>query len=76
MGAESALDSATLTDCGGSAPLLFVVHGGTEDGGRYLRVFDPLLPVWLWSPSSEAMPSLPPRRQHYPVAAGSPVECR
>ena len=76
MGAESALASATLTDCEGSAPLLFVVHAGTEDSGRYLQVCDPLVPVWLWNPSSEAMPSLPPRRQHHPRAAESAVECR
>ena len=76
LGTESALASATLTDCEGSAPLLFVVHAGTEDSGRYLQVCDPLVPVWLWNQSSEAMPSLPPRRQHHPRAAESAVECR
>jgi hypothetical protein len=60
LGAESALASATLTDCEGSAPLLFVVHAGIEDSGRYLQVCDPPVPVWLWSPSREAMPTLPP----------------
>ena len=76
LGAESALASATLTDCEGSAPLLFVVHAGIEDSGRYLQVCDPLAPVWLWNPSSEAMPSLPPRGQHHPRAAESAVECQ
>ena len=76
LNAQSVLASATLTDCEGSAPLLFVVHAGTEDSGRYLQVCDPLVPVWLWNPSSEAMPSLPPRRQHQPGAAESSVECR
>ena len=76
LGAESALASATLTDCEGSAPLLFVVHAGIEDNGGYLQVCDPLVPLWLWNPSSEAMPSLPPRRQHHPRAAESAVECR
>jgi Protein of unknown function (DUF1173) len=75
LGAESALASATLTDCEGSAPLLFVVHAGIEDSGGYLQVCDPLAPVWLWNPSSEAMPSLPPRRPHHPRAAESAVEC-
>lgn len=37
LGAEGALASATLTDCDGSAPLLFVVHAGIEDSGRYLQ---------------------------------------
>ena len=75
LGAESALASATLTDCEGSAPLLFVVHAGIEDSGGYLQVCGPLVPVWLWNPSSEAMPSLPPRGQHHPRAAESAVEC-
>jgi len=62
LGAEGALASATLTDCEGSAPLLFVVHAGIEDNGRYLQVCDPSVPVWLWSASGEAMPPLPRRR--------------
>ena len=76
LGAESALACATLTDCAGSAPLLFVAHAGIEDSGQYLQVSDPSIPVWLWHPSSEAMPPLPPRQQHHPRAAGSAVECR
>jgi hypothetical protein len=60
LGAEGALASATLTDCEGSAPLLFVIHAGIEDNGRYLQVCDPSVPVWQWSPSREAMPALPP----------------
>ena len=76
LGAASALASATLTDCAGSVPLLFVVDAGIEDSGRHLQVCDPSVQVWLWNPSSEAMPSLPPRRQHYPRAAESAVECR
>ena len=74
LGADSALACATLTDCEGSAPLLFVVHAGIEDGGQYLQVCDPSVPVWLWNQLSEAMPSLPPRRQHHPRAAESAVE--
>ncbi len=76
MGAESALASATLTNCDGSAPLLFVVHAGIEDSGRYHQVCDPSVPVWLWNPSSEAMPPLLPRQPHHPRAAESAVECR
>jgi len=76
LGAGSALASATLTDCEGSAPLLFVVHAGIEEGGPYLQACTPSVPVWLWNPSSEAMPSLPPRRQHHPRATESAVECR
>jgi len=62
LGTGSALASATLTDCEGAAPLLFVVHAGIEDSGRYLQVYVPSVPVWLWHPSSEAMPALPYRQ--------------
>ena len=59
--AGSTLSSATLTDCGNSGPRLFVVHAGIEDDGRHLQVSeDPSGPVWLWNPSSEAMPAFPP----------------
>ena len=61
LGAGSTLASATLTDCEGSAPLLCVVRAGTEDIGRYLHVCAPSLPAWLWHPSSQAIPALPPR---------------
>ena len=76
LGAERALASATLTDCEGPAPLLFVVHAGAEDSGRYLQVCDPSVPVWLWNPSSEAMPSLPPRQPHHTRVTEPEVECR
>jgi hypothetical protein len=75
LGAESALASATLTDCEGSAPLLFVVHAGIEGSGRYLQVCDPLVPVWRWNPSSESMPSLPPREPHRTRSMDPAVEC-
>jgi len=74
LSAGSQVASATLTDCQHSAPLLFVVHAGSEDSGRYLQVGDSSVPVWLWNPSSEAMPSLPPRQQHHPSAVESAVE--
>jgi Protein of unknown function (DUF1173) len=76
LGTGSALASATLTDCEGSAPLLFVAHAGIEDFGRYLHVCAPSVPAWLWHPSSEAMPSLPPPQPHHPRATESAVEYR
>lgn len=76
LGAESALACATLTDCEGSAPLLFVVRAGVESGERFLQACDPSMPVWLWDPSSEAMPPLPPRRPHHPQLVERAVECR
>jgi hypothetical protein len=69
LGAASALACATLTDCEGSAPLLFIVPAGVEDNGRYLQVSDPSAPVWLWHPTAEAMPPIP-RVAGRPRAAG------
>ena len=75
LGAESALASATLTDCEGSPPFLFVVQAGIEDSRGYLQDCDPLAPAWLWNPSSDTIPSLPPRQPPHPRAADSGVEC-
>ena len=59
LGAGSPLACATLTDCDGSAPLLFVVPAGVEDDWRYVQMSDPSVPLWLWHPMAEAMPPLP-----------------
>jgi len=75
LGAEGALASATLTDCEGSAPLLFVVHAGIEDNEPYLQVCDASVPVWQWSPSREAMPALPPRQRHATQATDIAADC-
>lgn len=69
LGTASALACATLTDCEGSAPLLFIVPAGVEDNGRYLQVSDPSAPVWLWHPTAETMPPIP-RVAGRPRAAG------
>ncbi len=74
LSTESALASATLTDCEGSAPLLFVVHTGIEGDTRPLQMCDPTVPVWRWTPTGEAMPPLPPRRPHRPSAVEPAVE--
>jgi hypothetical protein len=76
LGAGSEIASATLTDCEGSAPLLFVDHSGIEGSERQRHASDPSIPVWLWNPSSEAMPSLPPRQPHHPSPVESAVELR
>jgi len=76
LGATSALACATLTDCGGSAPLLFVVPAGIEDRGRSLQVSDPSTPAWLWHPSSEAIPPLPPRQDRRRSMAETAIESR
>jgi Protein of unknown function (DUF1173) len=76
LGAASELACATLTDCQGSAPLLFIVPVDVEDHGRHLQVGDPSAPVWVWHPSSEAMLTLPPRQQRHRIVADAAVECR
>ena len=67
LGKSSTLASATLIDCEGAAPLLFVVPAGIEDDGRYLRGVGLSAPMWLWHPSVEAMPPLPARLPAIPI---------
>lgn len=60
---ESTFANATLTDCDGSTPLLFVVKEDSTSGTQSHRPkLSPSIPAWLWYSSSEAMPPLPPRR--------------
>jgi hypothetical protein len=65
LASSSAAASATLTDGEGSAPVLFIADEGVEHGGQAPLVSDPSTPVWVWNPSSETMPMLPPRRSHH-----------
>jgi hypothetical protein len=65
LASSSASASATLTDCEGLAPVLFIADEGVEHGGWAPLVSDPSTPVWVWNPSSETMPMLPPRRSHH-----------
>jgi hypothetical protein len=59
LGVEDTLASATLTDCEGSAPVLFVIAGSADNSRHILPVCSPLTPIWRWRPSNEAMPALP-----------------
>jgi hypothetical protein len=56
--------------------LLFVVPAGVEDSGRHLLMSDASIPVWLWHPSREAMPTLPHRQQRYRNMVETTVETR
>ena len=76
LGTASALACATLTDCQGSAPLLVIAPEGIEGNGRHLQPSDPSTPMWLWHPSSEAMPALPPSRQRHQSTAGYSLQSR
>ena len=66
---DNKLACATLTDCDGSAPFLFVVRAGNEGIGHELDERNLCEPSWLWNTSSEAMPSLPPQRLRPPRTA-------
>jgi hypothetical protein len=73
---SSAAASATLTDCEGSAPVLFIADECVEHGGRAPLVSDPSTQLWVWNPSSEAMPMLPPGRAHQPNGNGVTKEAQ
>jgi hypothetical protein len=70
----SAAASATLTDCEGSVPVLFIADERVEHNGQAPLVSDPSTPVWMWNPSSESMPMLPPRRLHHRNGNGLTAE--
>jgi len=76
LGTGCALASAALTDCAGSAPLLFIVRAGGEDSERHLQTLVPSVPLWLWHPASEAIPVLPPRQPHAARATDPSTEPR
>jgi Protein of unknown function (DUF1173) len=63
LSAANTLACATLTDRDDSAPSLFIAHASQEDAQRSVHAVGSSHSTWLWSPSSEAMPALPPRRQ-------------
>lgn len=71
LGATGMLACATLTDCKGPAPLLFIAPTGVEDSEYCLRVCDPAVPVWRWHPTRETMPPLPPAADRRKAAGGS-----
>jgi hypothetical protein len=77
LGASSALACATLTDCEGSAPLLFIVQaegGDTRQSCVGDPVFaDSLPPSWLWHSVGEPMPALPLKRRNLTATASRPA---
>jgi hypothetical protein len=56
--AGSVLASATLTDCEGSAPLLFVLQAGS-DGALEFDTGGRSECIWVWHRTDEPMPPLP-----------------
>ncbi len=74
LDARRAVACATLTDCKGSTPMLFVAPTGVEEFVGGLQVSNSTVPVWLWTPTSEAMPALPARHPHPTRAAEATLE--
>jgi hypothetical protein len=67
LGTDSAMASATLTDCESSAQLLFVATPNAEVvtvnvGTNEVNLADSAT-TWIWQPAQQAMPNLPVRRQ-------------
>jgi hypothetical protein len=62
LGRTGRIASATLTDCEGSAPMLFLVPAGADEDGPDLDSGDPSTPAWVWRRSGEPMPPLPQAR--------------
>jgi hypothetical protein len=67
LGRGNGIASAVLTDCEGSAPMLFIVPTGLDEGSPGPETGAPgVAPVWTWRRSGEPMPPFPPPRSHSP----------
>lgn len=66
LGTGDRIASAALTDCEGSAPMLFIVPAGLEEAAPGLDAAETSFPMWLWRRSGEPMPSFPPARTRSP----------
>jgi hypothetical protein len=66
LGRGDRIASAALTDCEGSAPMLFIVPAGLDEAAPGHETADPGLAIWMWRRSGEAMPPLPPARPRSP----------
>lgn len=66
LGRRDRIASAALTDCEGSAPMLFIVPAGADEASPDHETCDPDAPVWMWRRSGEAMPPLPQARSRSP----------
>ncbi len=72
LGKKDRIASAALTDCEGSAPMLFIVPVELDEPVPGHEAGDPGQPIWMWRRSGEAMPPLPLARTQSPRC---PVRC-
>jgi Protein of unknown function (DUF1173) len=66
LGRGDMIASAALTDCEGSAPMLFIVPAGLDDADPDCVAGGPSQTVWTWRRSGEPMPPFPPARTRSP----------
>jgi hypothetical protein len=66
--------SAALTDCEGSAPMLFIVPAGLDEAAKGHETGDAGYMAWFWHRSGEPMPPFPPPRTHWPRSAPTHAE--
>jgi hypothetical protein len=64
LGRASTLACATLTDCEGAAPVLYVVPPSSGEDSEFLRLGGQSARTWSWNPSCEPIPALPCRKHH------------
>ncbi len=62
LGKGDRIASAALTDCDGSAPMLFVVPAGLDEAAINHATGNLGYMAWLWHRSGEPMPPFPPAR--------------
>jgi Protein of unknown function (DUF1173) len=62
LGRGEPIASAVLTDCEGSAPMLFLLPASVDEAAPGHETGDPGAPVWTWRRSGEPMPPLPRSR--------------
>lgn len=74
LGKGVSIASAALTDCDGSAPMLFVVPAGLDEAAMNPAKGDLGQMAWLWHRSAEPMPAFPPPRTYPHRAAPTHAE--
>ncbi len=71
LGKGDRIASAALTDCEGSAPMLFIVPASLDEADPGHMAGEPSQTVWTWRRSGEPMPSFPPARARSPGSTGA-----
>jgi hypothetical protein len=67
---DNGIATAVLTDCEGSAPMLFIIPAVLDEASPGPETGAPgVAPVWTWRRSGEPMPPFPPPCNHSPRTA-------